>query len=553
MIIEENRFDSGNKLLMALFAFSLLLILSATGSIALTVNEADSGVIISQGTNQSSNNYYNNVSIFSNVSGQGITYHLPYWNDTHSLNSTSAFYNPSSRVLNLNGMSLQSEDIPLTHRIVLINGTMNFYKPSYVPILTNSLYINADGNLELSGNNIFNMPGIDLNINNAAINSAFIKNLFSNYSEVFGTMSVYSTRCLGDQYSCTDVQNDFVCNELPGCSYNYGEGYCTGAYGSCSILNSLVCNDFETYEYDAGNCAWQEGNITSFKSIYVDSLLHLNGTAWNFSDGADNSSWNQSYANTLYSSHSNLNNNISALSNSTIARIGNCPTGQVVINTTTNGVQCIAQSSENSSWNQSLASTLYSPISEPKAYNGTLLTTYGNGTNLTGIAKGNNMSIQYMLNGLLSGDNNFTWRPTCNISNCIGGQLNINGGYLSNNGFTIWKQNQGSGHYMMHIFWAGGSGSLDFGDGSSSAYPLFSYATSGGTLVVGSGLGYGAYLGGTIRQTTTGLGLFGQSGEMITLDNGQIHMDNLPHEDPYDYGALWVDDGDGYTIKQSQG
>jgi hypothetical protein len=64
-----------------------------------------------------------------------------------------------------------------------------------------------------------------------------------------------------------------------------------------------------------------------------------------------NSSWNETYAGTKY---------LGLGENSTLARIGNCPSGQVVMNTTTSGVQCIAMSSGSSSGNpfdQSLNTT----------------------------------------------------------------------------------------------------------------------------------------------------------------------------------------------------
>lgn len=65
----------------------------------------------------------------------------------------------------------------------------------------------------------------------------------------------------------------------------------------------------------------------------------------------DNKSWNEIYANTLYTTGTQLTNNITALSNSTIVRQGNynCSTGQVFQNATINssGIygQCVTASS----------------------------------------------------------------------------------------------------------------------------------------------------------------------------------------------------------------
>src|SRR3990167_11502928 len=54
-----------------------------------------------------------------------------------------------------------------------------------------------------------------------------------------------------------------------------------------------------------------------------------------------------------------LNDTGFAAANATLARIGDCPTGQVVQNTTTSGVICVPQSQGNLSFNQSLTNSLY--------------------------------------------------------------------------------------------------------------------------------------------------------------------------------------------------
>lgn len=64
------------------------------------------------------------------------------------------------------------------------------------------------------------------------------------------------------------------------------------------------------------------------------------------------------------------NNTASYLYNNA-ARTGNCPAGQVVGNTTINGVECLTVSSsgDNASWNESYANTLYYPLnSNPNNY-----------------------------------------------------------------------------------------------------------------------------------------------------------------------------------------
>lgn len=107
----------------------------------------------------------------------------------------------------------------------------------------------------------------------------------------------------------------------------------------------------------------------------------------------DNQSWNQTLADSLY-----------ATQNSTVARIGSCPAGGVVQNTTTSGVQCVsplfsytetdplwsanyslfndswsstfnatydAKVSDNTSWNETRANTLYATQNNTVARTGT--------------------------------------------------------------------------------------------------------------------------------------------------------------------------------------
>src|SRR3990167_4137726 len=57
-----------------------------------------------------------------------------------------------------------------------------------------------------------------------------------------------------------------------------------------------------------------------------------------------------------------LNDTGFTAANATLARIGDCPTGQVVQNTTTSGVICVPQSQGNLSFNQSLTNSLYANI-----------------------------------------------------------------------------------------------------------------------------------------------------------------------------------------------
>src|SRR3990167_9900261 len=57
-----------------------------------------------------------------------------------------------------------------------------------------------------------------------------------------------------------------------------------------------------------------------------------------------------------------LNDTGFTAANATLARIGDCPTGQVVQNTTTSGVICVTQSQGNLSFNQTLANSLYANI-----------------------------------------------------------------------------------------------------------------------------------------------------------------------------------------------
>lgn len=82
--------------------------------------------------------------------------------------------------------------------------------------------------------------------------------------------------------------------------------------------------------------------IASWFSSFFDSLFGAKDTD-DLTEGStnlyDNESWNESHADTKYST---IDEPLWSDNSTTVARVGDCPAGQVVQNTTTSGVECSA-------------------------------------------------------------------------------------------------------------------------------------------------------------------------------------------------------------------
>ena len=133
--------------------------------------------------------------------------------------------------------------------------------------------------------------------------------------------------------------------------------------------------------------------VLNWNKTYADTLYASIGLA------GDNASWNQSFANELYAP---INEPQWLANESTVARVGECPSSEFVVNTTTGGVECAAPAAITEtdpewfanftayndtwtstynetyeSWNKSYADTLYYDISNPNSYyNSTTIPAY---------------------------------------------------------------------------------------------------------------------------------------------------------------------------------
>ena len=125
-------------------------------------------------------------------------------------------------------------------------------------------------------------------------------------------------------------------------------------------INSRFWNRTQSYnktEVDSFNSSWSSTYNATYAGL-IDNASYLSTYNATYAANIANNSWNQSLANTLYAGiiwnynqttpaisyvNSNPYNwvNVTTISNTTIARTGNCPAGQVVMNTTREGVQCV--------------------------------------------------------------------------------------------------------------------------------------------------------------------------------------------------------------------
>jgi hypothetical protein len=145
-----------------------------------------------------------------------------------------------------------------------------------------------------------------------------------------------------------------------------GSPVCTAANGLCgSGSSNLTLADINT----------NMGNYSANPRLYVN-LTAINANMGNWSSVSANY-YTITQVNTLgnFSANGMTTTQIGTLGNfsasnaayvyatqnTTVARTGNCSAGYVVMNTTNLGVQCVALSGGNSTFNQSLTDTLYYP------------------------------------------------------------------------------------------------------------------------------------------------------------------------------------------------
>lgn len=150
----------------------------------------------------------------------------------------------------------------------------------------------------------------------------------------------YLNDTIDSRSSGTSDTNCSVDGSCPNIIYTSDEA-------SLDVNSSDYWDGFNTanttqFENDGGQLHIISSWITSFfNSIFstktTDDLTQGSTNLY------DNQSWNESHANTLYADISVTGGEPLWNANSTtVARIGNCPTGQFVVNTTTGGVECDA-------------------------------------------------------------------------------------------------------------------------------------------------------------------------------------------------------------------
>ena len=202
----------------------------------------------------------------------------------------------------------------------IISGTDN---SSWNETRANTLYVNKSGDT-MTGS-LYPSPTMSLDLGSGANRWRwlYVANISSEYIDVYGieaTQNISADYFIGNGAYLTDLN---LSGDLIGYALNV------------SFLNGLVGGmDMRADPWYLGGTNLEVAdNITTTYIIANGSRLTnvclSNGTNCINQD-------NQTFA-----THTNLNNNITSLSNVTIARTGNCSPGQVVQNTTNGGVQCI--------------------------------------------------------------------------------------------------------------------------------------------------------------------------------------------------------------------
>lgn len=137
--------------------------------------------------------------------------------------------------------------------------------------------------------------------------------------------------------------------------------YSTKNTNSSNYWDNLNTTNVTQFENQGGVLHIVESWVTSFINTWFGTK-----TTDNLAQGStnlyDNKSWNESGASLKFYGITNPWNllNATTISNSTIARIGNCTNGQAVMNITTSGVQCRTLPTDtNCSVDQSCANILY--------------------------------------------------------------------------------------------------------------------------------------------------------------------------------------------------
>ncbi len=231
-------------------------------------------------------------------------------------------------------------------------------------------------------------------------------------------------------------------------------------YAQLGTLNTTLYSTNLTAAYAYLQARSTNASLVNASS-WIDLLILENQTLWtqinvNSNDIAglktSNTSTNATAGNTW--TKLTYTNNTANYLYSNAARTGSCPAGFAVQNTTTSGVQCVSVSSSgggNTSWNESLANTLYYPLnSNPNNYINTstdLVSVYTNITllneslrylNLTVLALNVSNNSLYILVGSLNSTLTST-NSSLNYLNSIVGGLALNVSTLGN-----WSADKGA-------------------------------------------------------------------------------------------------------------
>lgn len=128
------------------------------------------------------------------------------------------------------------------------------------------------------------------------------------------------------------------------------------------------CNTNSCSNLLFNNNLWQ-GRNSFYNTVYISSLCNFNGTCFDFStnysysNSSDNTSWNQGLANTLYAPISTISYNVSwneSRANSLYAPIGSVGGGNASWNESyARTIFALIGSGGNTSWNESRANALY--------------------------------------------------------------------------------------------------------------------------------------------------------------------------------------------------
>ena len=196
-------------------------------------------------------------------------------------------------------------------------------------------------------------------------------------------------------------------------------------------VNSSVYSNSSTWW--SGLTSWLSGWFVNNAGILEFNETKLNNTI-DLRAGGDNSSWNESYANTQYADISVVDTQKNASGN----YVYNDSTTIYFNETKLNNTIDLRAGGDNSSWNESYADTQYSSISEPlwsanfTAYNSSWSSTFNStydGYNFTGLIK--------------------DWNSTSYIKNWNSTGLIINWSTSLTNDNTSWNESYANTRYLL--------------------------------------------------------------------------------------------------------